>query len=160
MNEPRIHNAKHYQERGYVSVTDGDALKLIKDIAETFGIPLTGPGGIKRGFNWLGAAQCPRQPEVVIWWPAPANTTGGWGNQFSDDDMRVVECNASHEKSRQHVEERIAENRNRAVFKKEFKRGVGTYYRFVGLFRLNREESLRLTKSVWDRISSVDRFSV
>lgn len=64
------------------------------------------------------------------------------------------------EKSRQHVEERIAENRNRAVFKKEFKRGVGTYYRFVGLFRLNREESLRLTKSVWDRISSVDRFSV
>ena len=153
-----IHTPAYYRDRGYVSASDGDSLRVIKDIAETFGIPLTGPGGIKRGFNWLGAAPCPRQPEIIIWWPASSNLTGGWVNEFSDDNSTITEYNVSHEKSRKHLEDRLAENADRIVFKKGTVSGEG--YLFVGLFHLNRAESQRQCKAIWERVPGVEKFNV
>ena len=155
-----IHNSDFYKRQGFVSANAEDSLRLIKDIAETFGVPLTGPGGIRRGFNWLGGASCPNQANIFLWWPAPSNETGGWGNEFNDDDTRIIETNASHEDNRQHIEEWIADGRDRAVFKKESQRSIGTYYRFIGIFRVNKAESRRASKLVWERVKGVDRLEV
>ena len=160
MTSPNIHSASYFRKKGFVSVADGDALRIIKDIAETFGLPLSGHDSIRRGFRWKGAAVCPHRPEIVIWWPAEGNKTGGWRNEFSDDNQRILESNEDHEKSRQHVEARIDEHKDRAVFAKEHCCGRGWYYRFIGLFKLNVTESRRICKAVWERIPNVDRFEV
>ena len=159
MTSPNIQSASFFQKKGLVSVADGDALRTIKDIAETFDLPLAGHGSIRRGFNWLGAAVCPHKPEVVIWWPTEGNKTGGWINEFMDEIQLILESNEDHEKSRLHVEARIAEQKDRAVFAKEHRNGKW-YYRFIGLFKLNVPESRRTCKAVWERILNVDRFEV
>ena len=159
MMSPNVQSASHFQKKGFVSVADGDALRRIKDIAETFGLPMSGHGSIRHGINWLGAAVCPHKPEIVIWWPTEGNKTGGWVNEFMNENQLILESNEDHEKSRLHVEARIEEHKDRAVFSKEHSNGMW-YYRFIGLFKLNVAESRRISKAAWERIPNVDRFEV
>lgn len=160
MTSPKVQSASYFRKKGFVSVADGDALRRIRDIAETFGLPLSGPGSIRRGFGWKGAAVCPNRPEIVIWWPAEGNKTGGWRNKFLDDNQRILEYNEDHEITRRHIEDCIVEHKDRAVFAKEHYRGNDWCYRFIGLFKLNVAESRRICKAVWERIPYVDRFEV
>ena len=155
MISPNVQPASYFQRKGFVSVADGDAIRTIKDIAETFGLPLAGHGSIRRGFGWKGAAVCPHRPEIVIWWPAEGNKTGGWINEFLNANQRILESNEDHEKSRLHVEARIDEHKDRAVFAKEHSNGMW-YYRFIGFFKLNIAESRRTCTSVWEKIHNVD----
>ena len=159
MVSPNVQSASYFQQKGLVSVADGDALRRIKDIAETFGLPMSGHGSIRHGLNWLGAAVCPNKPKIVIWWPTEGNKTGGWINEFMNENQLILESNVNHEKSRLHVEACIAEHKDRAVFAKEHSNGMW-YYRFIGLFKMNVEESRRTCKAVWERITNVDRFEV
>ena len=46
MISPNVQPASYFQRKGFVSVADGDAIRTIKDIAETFGLPLAGHGSI------------------------------------------------------------------------------------------------------------------
>ena len=152
-----------FKKKGYVSVSDGDAIEKIDRIARLFGIPICGRGGIRRrdyngNYRYKGAAVYPSQDSFEIWWPMQGNSRSPWHNEFYDSDTIVHEYHIDEAKSRSHVEGVIRANRQRVVWAHRENGRGGYCYKFVGVFKLNAEESRRLNKAVWERVA--DKFEL
>jgi len=160
MPEAVVNPSAYYKKRGFVSVRERDGFRRIKDIAETFGVPVA---SIRRGFQYKGGALWPGHDGMLLWWPKPVDwctSKNVWMNEFGEADVEIAEWHEDHNASANHVEQVIAEGCARPTFKVEEHSKHGYCYRFIGVYRLDINRSRRAGKAIWVREPDVDRIEV
>ena len=144
---------EYHKTKGYVKVDDDDYVKTIDDICEIFGTKAK-----HRGFLRAGGAKIPEHDEYMLWFPS-VNNSSGWNNVLFDEQT-IYEYNENEPTNKKHFEGIKNDYNNqilgkRVTFFRE-KDDLGfNFYRFVGVFSLDYEESIKLNKSVWKRVSDV-----
>ena len=139
-------NPDSYKAMGILKVEDKVILSNTDDICTIFETKVP-----KRGFLRAGGALLPNGD--LVWWPNAIHSI--WANEMSDDGEKIVEYNKSDEQKRnQHVENCLALNQRRITFYRKKNIFGQHYYRFVGVYQMDKEESRRINKCVWRRIST------
>lgn len=144
-------NPNDYKNR-ILKVEDGVILSNTDDICTIFETKVP-----KRGFLRAGGVPLPKGDSNVdffVWWPNAIHSI--WANEMSDDGEKIVEYNKSDEQKRnQHVKNCLAlKQQYRITFYRKKNIFGQHYYRFVGVYEMDKEESSRINKCVWRRIST------
>lgn len=143
----------YHKNKGYVKVMDDEYFRTIDDICETFGTKAK-----HRGFLRAGGADIPGHDDHKLWFPSVTNSSR-WHNVLVDEET-IYEYNEKDNTNNKHFEG-IISNHNlpkRVTFFKE-KDDLGfNFYRFVGVFELDYEESIKQKKTVWKKCS--DEFCI
>ena len=143
MLSPDFHKSK-----GYLSVSENEYVKNIDDAAKIF--------NIHKGFLRAGGFDVPRKSGWIVWLPSVNNER--WNNSLSDDGLTIREYPSDAKKRSDHVKGTISKNETRITFFRE-KDALGfNFYKFVGVFRINKELSQKENKSVWERCA--DRYEL
>lgn len=149
----KVYKATYYKKQGYLKVSENPAVARIHDIEELFGISIP-----KRGFLYPGAINIDYQSCSCVWWPKikeEANHAGWLNKPVYDAEGRIVQIVESNEKNP------IDDVCEGILFKDGIARRIvfGTFegercdcgycYRFIGVFCLDKEASVRCSKRVW-----------
>lgn len=140
-------NPDSYKANGILKVEDGVILSNTDNICTIFGMKVP-----KRGFLRDGGVLLPNS-DFFVWWPNAIQKK--WANEMSDDGEKIVEYNKSDEQKRnQHVEKYLKLNQRRITFFRKKNIFGQHYYRFVGVYEMDKDESRKINKCVWRRIST------
>lgn len=134
---------EHYRKRGSLNVEDEVMLLTTDDICAIFGVKAR-----HNGFLRAGAADL--ADNLIVWWPNAVHKN--WANEMSADGMSITEYHKG-ERRNQHVQEHIAKEQRRITFYRKRDLFGNNYYRFVGVYELDKEQSLAENKCVWRRIA-------
>lgn len=136
----------YYQEKGYLRVEDNEYVRTIDDACAIFNTQAK-----HRGYLRVAGADIPNKENERVWCPCSNNTT--WGNDLSENGLEIREYNkTSEQKDREHVEKFLSMNQRRITFFKEKDELGLSYYRFVGVFELDKEKSKTEKRTVWHRV--------
>lgn len=141
-----IDTVSDIQERGGLSVKDDISLYTIDDIAAVFG---TRPK--HRGFLRASGVAVPNKPDEVVWWPNTSHRK--WDNSLQEDGVTITECPRNESERAAHVKQHIGSNEKRIVFLRYTDMLGLTSYRFMGVYQMNKERSVKENRCVWERIS-------
>lgn len=136
------------KERGCLSVKDEISLYTIDDIAAVFG---TKPK--HRGFLRASAVAVPNKPDEIVWWPNTNHRK--WENRLLQDGVTITECPHNESERAAHVQQHIGSNEKRIIFLRYTDVLGLTSYRFMGVYQMNKEKSVKENKCVWERISEI-----
>ena len=142
------------RQKGVIRVDDNVSLNTIDDIATIFG---TAPK--HKGFLRVSAVWVPnKENKELVWWPNTAHPK--WVNELSPDKLTITEYPKEEPERRGHMMSHIDKGVKRITFLKYTDwLGMNTY-RFVGVFRLNKEKSIKENKCVWERISDTYKLDI
>lgn len=142
-NAEDIYSPQYYLELGKLSVVSGCYLRTIDDICALFGTQ-----AVHRGYLRAGSAMLPNHLDVILWWPNPKSTT--WKNDVSSDEDVIIEYPAGNDllKCKVHAYKLTKLQEKRITFIWDDSVGM---YRFIGIFEIDGEETLRINKAVWRR---------
>lgn len=138
---------EYYKQKGYLRVSDNDYVKNIDDAAAVFNTVAKHRGFLRAaGFNVLGI------DNTIVWCPAKNNKQ--WSNDLSEDQAIIYEYyNNDYKRRKEHVLEHIKTKETRITFFLE-KDDLGfNFYKFVGVFEIDEEESHKQNKCVWIKIA-------
>ena len=135
------------RQRGILRVEDNVSLSTIDDIAAVFGTKPKHRGFLRASDVWVRD----KENQDLVWWP---NTTHPkWCNELSPDKLTIREYPKAEAEREGHMKYHLGKGVRRITFLKYTDwLGMNTY-RFVGVFQLNPEKSLKENKCVWERIS-------
>ena len=138
-------SSEYYRSLGFLKVDDEVMLSTSDDVCDLFGVKVP-----KRGFLRAGGVKL--SDNIFIWWPNAIHPL--WANEMSADGETIVEYNKSDdEKCQQHVESLLASDEHRITFYRKRDLFGRNYYRFVGVFSMDKEASRKAQKCIWRRIS-------
>ena len=142
------------RQRGILRVNDNVSLNTIDDIATIFG---TAPK--HKGFLRVAAVWVPnKENKELVWWPNTAHPK--WINELSTDKLTITEYPKAESERRGHMMSHIDKGVKRITFLKYTDwLGMNTY-RFVGVFQLDSEKSIKENKCVWERISDTYQLDI
>lgn len=145
--ENNLWTPEYYKRKGYLRVSDNDYVKNIDDAATVFNTKAK-----HRGFLRAAGFDVPNEKNTIVWCPSKNNKQ--WSNELVEDGTVIYECNNDPKKSGGHVKNHIQkDNETRITFFLE-KDDLGfNFYKFVGVFEIDREESQKLNKCVWVKIA-------
>ena len=150
-------SVEYHRNKGYLKVEDNECLRTVDDVAAVFG---TKPK--HRGFLRASGAGVPNKKGWIIWWPNTNHTR--WCNKPSPDGMYIYEYPTEKNKSvtqTEHLKQWLAAPEETRVTFLRSKDDLGfCFYRFVGVFRLNRDKSIQENKCVWERVSDTYQLNV
>ena len=150
-------SVEYHRNKGYMKVEDNECLRTVDDVAAVFG---TKPK--HRGFLRDPGAGVPNKKGWIIWWPNTNHTR--WCNKPSPDGMYIYEYPTKENKSVtqvDHLKQWLdAPEETRVTFLRSEDDLGFCFYRFVGVFRLNKEKSVHENKCVWERISDTYQLNV
>lgn len=137
--EENTFSPEYYRKKGVLKVEDEVMLLKADDICAIFGInaPLRA-GGTNLADN------------IIVWWPNAVHKD--WANEMSADGKTITEYHKGDRRT-QHVQEHLAKEQRRITFYRKRDLFGQNYYRFVGVYELDKEQSLAENKCVWRRIS-------
>lgn len=136
----------YYQEKGYLRVGDNEYVRTIDDACAIFNTQAK-----HRGYLRVAGADIPNKENERIWCPCNSNNT--WGNDLSENGMEIREYHrTSEQKNWEHVEKFLPMNQRRVAFFKEKDELGLSYYRFVGVFELDKEKTMAEKRTVWHRV--------
>lgn len=141
--EENTFSPEYYRERGILKVEDEVMLLTADDICAIFGIKAQ-----HRGFLRAGGADL--TDNIIVWWPNAVHKN--WANEMSADGKTITEYHKGDRRT-QHVQEHLAIEQRRITFYRKRDLFGQNYYRFVGVYELDKEKSLAENKCVWRRIS-------
>lgn len=142
---------EYHIKKGYLAVSDNDYVRNIDDAATIFSTK-----AIHKGFLRAGGFDVPRKSGWIVWLPSVNNKR--WNNSLSDDGLTIREYPSDAKKRSDHVKGTITKNETRITFFRE-KDALGfNFYKFVGVFKINKELSQKENKSVWERCA--DRYEL
>ena len=154
---------EHYRQKGVLSLKDNQELSSPTEICNIFGI-LNAP---QRGSTvWYRD----KDESYRIWWPrenyedANGNISGDWYNRMTGDKIEEY-ClkpgnDNGHNPRQEHLDKVIKENRPRIVFYAKRNMLNERLYRYVGVFKLDVEESRKEGKCVWKRNDKSEGFEL
>ena len=150
-------SVEYHRNKGYLRVEDNECLRTVDDVAAVFG---TKPK--HRGFLRTSGAGVPNKKGWIIWWPNTNHTR--WCNELSPDGMYIYEYPTKENKSVTQVDHLkqwlAAPEETRVTFLRSEDDLGFCFYRFVGVFRLNKEKSVQENKCVWERVSDTYQLNV
>ena len=147
-------SVEYHQNKGYLKVEDNECLHTTEDVAAIFG---TKPK--HRGFLRASGAAIPCKKNEIVWWPNTEHRL--WCNELSEDGMFIYEYPKAEDKRAAHLKQWLAAPEETRVTFLRYKDDLGfCFYRFVGVFRLNRDKSIRENKCVWERVSDTYQLNV
>ena len=150
-------SVEYHRNKGYLKVEDNECLRTVDDVAAVFG---TKPK--HRGFLRASGAGVPNKKGWIIWWPNTNHTR--WCNEPSPDGMYIYEYPTEKNKSvtqTEHLKQWLAAPEETRVTFLRSEDDLGfCFYRFVGVFRLNRDKSIQENKCVWERVSDTYQLNV
>lgn len=133
----------YYKKKGYFKVSENDYIKSIDDAAEIFGTKAK-----HRGYLRAAGFDVPGKDNTIVW--CPATRKKEWENELKG--QTIYECNNNSQKRKIHVKEQCQKDETRITFLR-YKDDLGfNFYKFVGVFRINKKQSLKEKKCVWERI--------
>ena len=137
----------YHRKKGYLKVEDNEYVRTIDEAFAVFGTKAK-----HKGYYRAGGADIPGRENEIVWCPNSVHHI--WSNILSDDGMVIREYNKKDETARKaHVEKFLKTNQKRATFFREEDDLGFKFYRFVGVFELDKKESMQENKCVWKRIS-------
>ena len=146
-------SVKYHRNKGYLKVEDNECLRTTEDVAAVFG---TKPK--HRGFLRASGAAVPGKKNEIVWWPNTEHRL--WHNELSEDGMFIYEYPKAEDKRAAHLRQWLTAPEETRVTFLRHKDDLGfCFYRFVGVFRLNRDKSIRENKCVWERVSDTYQLS-
>ena len=145
---------EYHRNKGYLKVEGNECLRTTEDVAAVFG---TKPK--HRGFLRASGAAVPNKKNEIIWWPNTEHRL--WCNQLSEDGMYIYEYPKADNKRAEHLRHWLSAPEETRITFLRYKDDLGfCFYRFVGVFRLNKEKSKQENKCVWERISDTYQLNV
>ena len=142
---------EYHIKKGYLAVSDNDYVRSIDDAATIFSTK-----AVHKGFLRAGGFDVPSKSRWIVWLPSVNNKR--WNNSLSDDGLTIREYPSDAKKRSDHVKGTITKNETRITFFRE-KDALGfIFYKFVGVFKINKELSQKENKSVWERCA--DRYEL
>ena len=148
-------SVEYHRNKGYLKVEDNECLRTTDDIAAVFGTKAK-----NRGF--LRASGAKVKENTIVWWPNAGHPL--WHNELSKDGMFIYEYPTGKNKSitpAEHLKQWLSAPEETRITFLRYKDDLGfCFYRFVGVFRLNREKSIQGNKCVWERISDTYQLNV
>ena len=136
---------EYYKRKGCFRVADDDYVKSIDDAAAVFNTKAK-----HRGYLRAAGFDVPNEDGVIVWCPAKNNAR--WSNELVVDGGQtfIHEYNNDSQKKGGHVRNHVSKKREtRITFFRE-KDDLGfNFYKFVGVFEIDKPKSLELNKCVW-----------
>lgn len=135
-----------YKKKGYLAVSENEYVKNIDAAAAIFNTRAK-----HRGYLRAAGFAVPNKENCMVWLPASNNRL--WNNQISEDGKFIFEYQKTdEEKRKKHVSD-ILKNpeENRITFFREKDKLGFNFYKFVGVFKLNVQETKKQNKCVWER---------
>ena len=127
-------SVEYHRNKGYLKVEDNECLRTTEDVAAVFGT------------------------NIIVWWPNTEHRL--WHNELSEDGMFIYEYPKAEDKRAAHLAQWKESTQTRVTFLR-YKDDLGfCFYRFVGVFRLNRDKSIRENKCIWERVSDTYQLNV
>ena len=146
-------SVEYHRNKGFLKVEDNECLRTTEDVAAVFGTKAK-----HRGFLRASGAAIPNKKNEIVWWPNTEHRL--WHNELSEDGMFIYEYPKAEDKRAAHLAQWKESNQIRVTFLR-YKDDLGfCFYRFVGVFRLNRDKSIRENKCVWERVSDTYQLNV
>lgn len=140
-------SVEYHRKKGYLKVDESEYVRTIDEAFAIFGAKAK-----HRGFLRVAGASIPDKSNEIVWCPNSVHRI--WYNELSEDGLEIREYNKSDEQARkEHVEKHVSINQRRVTFFREEDELGFRFYRFVGVFELNKEKSEKENKCVWERIS-------
>lgn len=134
----------YHIQKGYFDVKENEYVKNIDDAATIFNTKV-----VHRGFLRPGGFPIPDVPNTIVWLPSIDNKN--YFNKLEGDT--IYEYNINELKRSQHVKDVVEKDETRVTFFRE-KDALGfNFYKFIGVFRLEKELSLKENKCIWKRVS-------
>jgi very-short-patch-repair endonuclease len=134
----------YHKKKGYLDVKENEYVKNIDDAATIFDTQV-----VHKGFLRPGGFPIPDVPNTIVWLPSVDNKH--YSNKLEGDT--IYEYNINDPKRSQHVKTEVAKDETRVTFFRE-KDALGfNYYKFIGVFKLDKEQSEKDNKCVWKRVS-------
>lgn len=139
-------SVEYHRKKGYLKVDESEYVRTIDEAFAIFGAKAK-----HRGFLRVAGASIPDKPNEIIWCPNSMHRI--WCNELSEDGLEIWEYNRNEQSRSEHVERYLSNNQKRVTFFREEDELGFRFYRFVGVFELNKEKSEKENKCVWERIS-------
>ena len=141
------YNPITYIRKGFIDANDHPVFKTVSDCCNCFGA----------GYNGLqhSGARHKFQSEIDIkglkFYP-----NGDWNNQLEADDEHFTEFNFDPVKNQEYLEKRLHKLRHQLALFAHVKSELGGFeYVFKGLYRLDVEETQRIGKLFYKRVSKI-----
>ena len=145
---------EHHRDKGCLKVEDNECLRTTEDVAAVFGTKAK-----HRGFLRASGAAVPGKKNEIVWWPNTDHRL--WHNELSEDGLFIYEYPKAEEKRAEHLRHWLSAPEETRVTFLRYKDDLGfCFYRFVGVFRLDRDKSIKESKCVWERISDTYQLNV
>ncbi len=135
---------EYYRKEGILRVEDEVILSTSDDICDIFGLKVP-----KRGFLRAGGVNL--NDNTLVWWPNATHKI--WANIISGNGETIIEYHKGDKKS-DHIKEHLAKEDTRITFYRKRDLFGCNYYRFVGVYKLDKESSLKENMCVWRRVST------
>ena len=153
-DEANTLTVEYHRNKGYLKVEDNECLRTTEDVAAVFGAKPK-----HRGFLRASGAAVPNRKNEIVWWPNTEHRL--WCNQLSEDGMCIYEYPKAEDKRAGHLQHWLSAPEETRITFLRYKDDLGfCFYRFVGVFRLDKEKSLQENKCVWERISDTYQLNV
>lgn len=153
-DEANTLTVEYHRNKGYLKVEDNECLRTTEDVAAVFG---TKPK--HRGFLRASGAAVPNRKNEIVWWPNTEHCL--WCNQLSEDGMYIYEYPKAEDKRAEHLAHWLSATEETRVTFLRYKDDLGfCFYRFMGVFRLDKEKSIQENKCVWERITDTYQLNV
>lgn len=137
---------EYHRKKGYLKVDESEYVRTIDEAFAIFGAKAK-----HRGFLRVAGASVPDKLNEIVWCPNSGHRI--WCNELSEDGLEIREYNRNEQSRSEHVERYLSDNQKRVTFFREEDELGFRFYRFVGVFELNKEKSEKENKCVWERIS-------
>lgn len=145
---------EYHRNKGYLKVEDNECLRTTEEVAEVLGTKAK-----HRGFLRASGAVIPNKKHEIVWWPNTEHRL--WHNELSKDGMFIYEYPKTEDKRAAHLKQWLSAPEETRITFLRYKDDLGfCFYRFVGVFRLNREKSIQENKCVWERVSDTYQLNV
>ncbi len=140
-------SVEYHQRKGYLKIDDNEYIHTIDEAFAVFGAKAK-----HRGFLRVAGATIPNKENWIVWCPNSVHRI--WSNELSDDGLAIREYNKANELLRkEHVERFTSINQTRITFFRDEDELGFRFYRFAGIFEINKEKSIQENKCVWECIS-------
>lgn len=140
-------SVEYHRKKGYLKVDESEYIRTIDEAFAIFGAKAK-----HRGFLRVAGASIPNKESEIVWCPNSVHRI--WCNELSEDGLEIREYNKGDEQARrEHIERYMSSNQRRITFFREEDELGFRFYRFVGVFELNKNKSKKENKCVWKRIS-------
>lgn len=145
---------EYHRNKGYLKVEDNECLRTTEEVAEVFGTKAK-----HRGFLRASGAAVPNKKNEIVWWPNTEHRL--WCNELSEDGMFIYEYPKAEDKRAAHLKQWLAAPEETRITFLRYNDDLGfCFYRFVGVFRLNKEKSIKENKCVWERVSDTYQLNI